>query len=408
VEDDEIYQVFGKAFDKYARFSVKPNPPRVGDDDTTKEELERFYEFWHKFQSWRDFSYLGEYDVEQAENREEKRWMQKQNQGIARKKKKEELAKVRKLVARFKTHDPRMVRMRKRAAIARKVQQAQKEKELEEIRRKKEAEQKEQERKLEEKRQAERKEKLRIERENARKVRALNSGREKIRAMLVKPPFPTMEKLDMDEVDKLVGVATIDEVNHLIETMIPLHEAGNVEGKSVLKPFRSHYKKIRKRVRDLEKKAKEEEEARRRKNVVMSSGKPWDDAELKLLTKAIRQYPGGTSERWSKIAKFLGTHRVEQEIISKVKDMAKIGRRRKSPSAGKEKHRKSNVEKSWSTEQQKALESALKATKNMNGDKRWNEIAKKVQGHDKQSCKDRFNAIKAQIMARRAARAQTK
>merc|ERR1719447_1939857 len=162
---------------------------------------------------------------------------------------------------------------------------------MEEIRMKKEAERKEKERQMEEKKRAERKEKQRKERELARKARALTNGRDKIRAMLVKPPFPTMEKLDMDELDRLVGVAKIDEVQKLIETMTPLHKAGKAEGKSSIKPFRSEYKKIRKRVRELEKKAKEEEEARKRKNVVMSSGKPWTDKELKLLTEGIRRYP---------------------------------------------------------------------------------------------------------------------
>jgi len=333
--------------------------------------------------------------------------MQKQNQSIARKKKKEELARVRKLVSRFKKHDPRKVRMRKRAAIARKVQQAQKAKELEEARRKKEAEREEAKRKEEAKLESERQEKLRIEREIASKIRALNCGREKIRAMLVEPPFPGMEKVDMDELDRLVSAATIDEVEKLTETMEPLHTAGKIESKSMVKAFRSVYKKIRKRVRELEKKAKEEEEARKRKNVAMSSGKPWDDAELKLLTDAVRRYPGGTTERWLKIAKFLGTNRMEKEIISKVKGMAKISRRRKDSSAGKEKKSKINLEKSWSTAQQKALESALKDTKNIKGDARWEEIAKLVPGHDKQSCIDRFNTIKAQILARRAGKAKS-
>merc|ERR1712060_915186 len=244
-------------------------------------------------------------------------------------------------------------------------------------------------------------EKQKKEREIARKARALTNGREKIRAMLVKPPFPTMEKLDMNELDRLVGIAKLDEVNRLIETMTPLHKAGKVEGKSSIKPFRSEYKKVRKRVRELEKKAKEEEEARKRKNVVQSSGKPWTDKELKLLTEGIRRYPGGTTERWTKISKFLGTNRMEKEIITKVKHMAKIGRKRKDSSkneAGKAKNSENDVVKTWSTEQQKALEAALKGSRDIKGPERWDVIAKLVPGQSKQSCIDRFNAIKAQIL----------
>lgn len=39
-----------------------------------------FYEYWSRFESWRDFALkAAEHDVEEAGSREEKRWMQKEN-----------------------------------------------------------------------------------------------------------------------------------------------------------------------------------------------------------------------------------------------------------------------------------------------------------------------------------------
>ncbi len=39
-----------------------------------------FYDYWGRFESWRDFSLkAAEFDLEEAGSREEKRWMQKEN-----------------------------------------------------------------------------------------------------------------------------------------------------------------------------------------------------------------------------------------------------------------------------------------------------------------------------------------
>ena len=65
---------------------VKKKPvPKIGDINTPLEKVRKFYKFWANFQSWRDFSVEGEYDLEEATSRFEKRQMLKEN----RKKKKE-------------------------------------------------------------------------------------------------------------------------------------------------------------------------------------------------------------------------------------------------------------------------------------------------------------------------------
>ena len=56
---------------------------------------------WAAFRSWRDFSYLGEWDIREAQNRDEKRWMEQQNKREAKAKKKEE-GQVRNSFARYK------------------------------------------------------------------------------------------------------------------------------------------------------------------------------------------------------------------------------------------------------------------------------------------------------------------
>ena len=53
---------------------VKKKPvPKIGDLETPLEKVKKFYKFWSNFQSWRDFTVEGEYNIEEASSRYEKR-----------------------------------------------------------------------------------------------------------------------------------------------------------------------------------------------------------------------------------------------------------------------------------------------------------------------------------------------
>ncbi len=51
------------------RWSADSNVPSLGDADTPYPEVTKFYDFWFTFKSWRDFSFLDEFDVNEAETR---------------------------------------------------------------------------------------------------------------------------------------------------------------------------------------------------------------------------------------------------------------------------------------------------------------------------------------------------
>ena len=64
--DDDFFNKFGKVFQNNARFSVNKPVPNLGDMNTPLDQVFKFYEFWDKFKTWREFSQYDEYDPEEA------------------------------------------------------------------------------------------------------------------------------------------------------------------------------------------------------------------------------------------------------------------------------------------------------------------------------------------------------
>jgi DnaJ family protein C protein 2 len=93
-------------------------PPSFGDDDTPLPRVHAFYDFWVKFDSWRDFTLRAstetEHDVEAADSRDEKRWMKQEIERKMKKMKKDEMARINLLVERAMSADPRLRRERER------------------------------------------------------------------------------------------------------------------------------------------------------------------------------------------------------------------------------------------------------------------------------------------------------
>lgn len=108
----DFYKAFTKIFEMNARWSEKKHVPLLGDDQSSREQVERFYAFWYEFESWREFSYLDEEEKERGADREERRWIEKQNKAARAKLKKEEMARVRTLVDLAYGNDPRIQRFK--------------------------------------------------------------------------------------------------------------------------------------------------------------------------------------------------------------------------------------------------------------------------------------------------------
>lgn len=107
-----FFKLWGPVFESEARFSKKQPVPKLGDDNSTKEEVEGFYDFWYNFDSWRTFEYLDEDVPDDNENRDQKRYVERKNKAQRAKKKTEDTARLRKMVDDCLSLDPRIAKFR--------------------------------------------------------------------------------------------------------------------------------------------------------------------------------------------------------------------------------------------------------------------------------------------------------
>eukprot|EP00933_Yihiella_yeosuensis_P000284 TRINITY_DN10043_c0_g2_i1.p1 TRINITY_DN10043_c0_g2~~TRINITY_DN10043_c0_g2_i1.p1 ORF type:complete len:787 (-),score=295.42 TRINITY_DN10043_c0_g2_i1:86-2446(-) len=127
---DDFFAVFGEAFSRNSRFSVRRPVPDIGGPEDPPQKYQKFYDFWFNFQSWRDPVALAEKageeicDLAEAECREEKRWMMRENARVAKFYKQEESARIAKLVNLAESFDPRILAEKEAKKKAREAEMA--------------------------------------------------------------------------------------------------------------------------------------------------------------------------------------------------------------------------------------------------------------------------------------------
>ncbi|KAA8894334.1 DnaJ domain-containing protein [Sphaerosporella brunnea] len=92
-----FYKLWAPVFAAEGRFSKQQPVPKLGNEKSTKEEVDEFYNFFYNFDSWRTFEYLDEDVPDDNENRDQKRY-----------RKNEDIARLRELVDKALGLDPRI------------------------------------------------------------------------------------------------------------------------------------------------------------------------------------------------------------------------------------------------------------------------------------------------------------
>lgn len=335
---DNFFEVFGLVFSENERWSSTQPVPQLGDPDATYEQVNAFYSFWYDFDSWREFSYMDEENLEKAESREERRWMDKQNKTVRQKRKKEEMARLRTLVDTAYTLDPRIKKfkeMEKAEKEARKKARAEaaKQEALE-------RERMEQLRLAEEKQQKEREEEraraqaalVKKEKDAAKKV--LRRERKAFRAMCKAHNYyggaaeGELMAGRMQELEGLCECLTVEQLQALNEQM----SGGSMEeGQAAVEAALCAMKQREEAELAAQARVNQGGALGTKIGVKDGTDKEWTRDQVQLLVKAVSLYPAGTNKRWEVIASFINNHSPEgsksktaKQVINKVKSLQRV------------------------------------------------------------------------------------
>eukprot|EP01062_Namystynia_karyoxenos_P027190 TRINITY_DN20955_c0_g1_i1.p1 TRINITY_DN20955_c0_g1~~TRINITY_DN20955_c0_g1_i1.p1 ORF type:complete len:666 (+),score=310.52 TRINITY_DN20955_c0_g1_i1:82-1998(+) len=321
---EKYFKEFGECFARNARWCAQGRAacPPFGDDSAPMEQVDAFYSFWFGFQSWRDFSAEvadDMHDTQEAEDRFERRWMEKENAKAVEKMKKAEKARVRELVDRAYKLDPR-IRRRQQEEQAAKEAAREARREQEEQRLRKEREEQERQQREEEQRRAERKEmlaQLKKARQQFRKTTKdwpESGGAVGVSCVARKHLEWLLTKLELEDIGRCQQAADDaaggkpDAAIQFVYGLIAQTEERTQESRNG-GPLHPEAKK------------KEEAEKKEKEAQAQQAQVSWTEAEMLELQKACVKYPAGTVDRWRKLADFMGHKKSPDQILKKVKQL---------------------------------------------------------------------------------------
>ncbi|GMR48670.1 hypothetical protein PMAYCL1PPCAC_18865 [Pristionchus mayeri] len=404
---DSFFNLLHDVFERNKRWSNIQPVPGLGHTKTPREEVEHFYNFWFDWDSWREFSYLDEEDKEKGEDRWERREMEKMNKAERERRRKDEMKRIRKLVEMAYAKDPRISQFKKddkdakeRAKIEK--QRAAKEKILEEERKKKEEEERIKKAKEDEQRKAkEEKEAEKAKKAEAKK--ALSEQRKRLRTMAEGNKYWTgidvgeeVVKM-MERIEKICYQSTIEDLTALCDRIEKINLDDDViavfeelDGIKIVMPKKAE--------------TKSEKEEKDKENQKIT----WSSDENALLIKATNLYPAGTVDRWSVVAEYVNEHRKDKtgrpkkdkEVIQQAKLVQALGLK----AVENVTEAASTVpapEASWSPDEQKKLELALKNIPSTDPE-RWNRIAEAVGTKTRKECVTRYKYVVELVKKNRA------
>jgi DnaJ family protein C protein 2 len=230
-----FYKKWNAVFQSEARFSKTTPVPMLGDEKSTQEEVEAFYDFWYNFDSWRTFEYLDEDVPDDNEGRDHKRHIEKKNANARRKRKTEDIARLRKLVDDCLSYDERIKQFRKAASANKNKKRLEKEAAA-----KREAEEKQKAKEEEERKKKEEEEKAKNDREQSKKAkeaaknavkknkRVVRGAAKDVNYFVEGEPSPKAIDDTLNDVDKVLATVDPDELADLVSKL-------NVAGKDAAK-----------------------------------------------------------------------------------------------------------------------------------------------------------------------------
>jgi DnaJ family protein C protein 2 len=398
VPECQFYEVYGPVFERNLRFDArlrpemtrrgsssngttngsrsrssaaarpKGPPPSLGDDDTPLDRVQHFYNYWIHFDSWRDFGAQAaselqvEDHLENAESRDERRYLQREIDKRSKQLKKMEVSRLKTLVERAMEADPRLRRHRSREKERKQQQIAQKRRADEDRKLREQREQ--EEREILERQEKERQAEDRARRDREKKQ--VRKARQQLRRMasslgaggggeLPSPAVdgsiePSSGDDDLTEaVESLCASLALDDLlslNEQLEVKVAAAASvscsvwsSNAAAKEAVELIRSKATELDRQQSDSmeaeskrsERDGEEEEEEKKEAGVepdpassAVPAKQPWSRDELSALAKGVKKYPAGSSNRWETIANFVNhsccrgsSARTKEECVDK-------------------------------------------------------------------------------------------
>ncbi|KPI44062.1 Zuotin [Cyphellophora attinorum] len=227
-----FFKKWNAFFESEARFSNKQPVPKIGDDKSTKEDVEEFYDFWYNFDSWRSFEYLDEDVPDDNADRDHKRHIEKKNRNARIKRKTEDTARLRNTVDTCLQNDERIKKFRQAASKNKNAKRLEKE-----AKEKKEAEDKAAAAAAAEKQKKEDEEKAKADKDAAKKSKEAAKTAVKKNKRVVKGAVKDVNYFSsgadasaaqvdavLDDVDRILASTDPDELADLVSKL-------NVAGK---------------------------------------------------------------------------------------------------------------------------------------------------------------------------------
>jgi DnaJ family protein C protein 2 len=369
-DDKTFFKSFGPVFLKNSIWSKKKPIPKIGDMNTPLNKVRIFYQFWFSFDSWRDFAVDGEYNLEDAQSRYEKRQMSKENKKMKSSMVKEEKTRISKLVEQAYKNDPRIKAEEEKVAIER--------------------------------------EKLKQERIIQKQIEK-EAAEERARQM----------KREYEENQRIQQERLVKEKEELLSNVLSLAEGLNVEINNNdkftinlngnIECFKAIFngtieKPENERVKTFILLANQLLGLRLKSEDNIDESTIWKKEEIHLLQKAVKKYPAGTKNRWEKINEIVKTkstnliiqmtHYLTTTPNVKIENDIDLSQLNKPKEKKEEKKEEKKDEDFWSEEQQKLLEAALKKhPSSLSANERWGEISKDVPGKTKKQCVERYKYL---------------
>lgn len=431
-----FFATFGPVFEANARWSIKRDVPPLGHEDSTRDEVDRFYHFWYSFESWREYSYLDEEEKEKGESREERRWIEKQNRAARQKRKREEMQRIRQLVDTAYACDPRVQRFKdeereRKLAQKRARQEASRAKALQE---EKERQEQEDAQRLERERQEEdarqQREKERREKEAVRKQ--VRRERKVLQGVCAQDAHfaqsPEERVLHLQQLDRLCQLLTLAELQQLNQG---LESAPSQEDRKAL--FLSQAQALEERLEREKRELLSGPPSRLDRGGGQDRGpqdQAWPPDDVQLLVKAVNLFPAGTANRWEVVAAFLNQHsslaeHTARDVLAKAKSLQRLDPQLKEEANRKayEQHERTvgkgevafkdesapsqrfdgpEAGGTWTAEEQRLLEQALKTYPSSTVD-RWDRIAECVPNRSKKDCMRRYKDLVELVRSKKAA-----